>query len=70
VGAHRDAAGLPRDHRPVAAAATGRSKPQICAAIDALEAAEIVVPLSASRRNRSWETAGSLGMLARLELPT
>lgn len=52
---------------PVAAAATGRSKPQIYEAIDQLEAARVLVPLSTSRRNRSWEADGLLDLLERLE---
>lgn len=52
---------------PVAAAATGRSKPQIYAALEQLEAAGVLVPLSASRRNRCWEAAGLLDLLERLE---
>jgi Fic family protein len=52
---------------PVAAAAAGRSKPQIYEALDQLEAAGVLVPLSAARRNRSWEAVGLLDLLAGLE---
>ena len=51
----------------VAAAATGRSKPQIYEAIEQLQAAAVLLPLSATRRNRSWEAAGLLDVLERLE---
>jgi Fic family protein len=52
---------------PIAAAAAGRSKPQIYQALDQLEAAGVLVPLSASRRNRTWEAVGLLDLLERLE---
>lgn len=52
---------------PVAAAVTGRSKPQIYEALDQLQAAGILAPLSASRRNRAWEAVGLLDLLAGLE---
>jgi Fic family protein len=52
---------------PVAAAATGRSKPQVYEALQHLEAAGVLVPLSASKRNRSWEAAGLVDLLERLE---
>jgi Fic family protein len=52
---------------PVAAAVTGRSKPQVYEAIERLQEAGVLVPLSASRRNRSWEAAGLLDLLERLE---
>jgi Fe2+ or Zn2+ uptake regulation protein len=52
---------------PVAAAAAGRSKPQIYQALEQLEAAGVLVRLSASRRNRSWEAVGLLDVLERLE---
>lgn len=52
---------------PVAAAVTGRSKPQIYEAIRQLEVAGVLVPLSASKRNRSWEAVGLLDLLERLE---
>ncbi|MBI2615088.1 MAG: Fic family protein [Gemmatimonadetes bacterium] len=52
---------------PVAAAATGRSKPQVYEALEQLQACGVLVPVSASRRNRSWEAAGLLDLLERLE---
>jgi Fic family protein len=52
---------------PVAAAATGRSKPQIYQGLRELESAGVLTPLSAGKRNRSWEAAGLLDLLARLE---
>jgi Fic family protein len=52
---------------PVAAAATGRSKPQVYRALDQLEAAGVVRSLSAARRNRCWEAVGLLDVLERLE---
>jgi Fic family protein len=52
---------------PVAARATGRSRPQIYEALEQLQAAGVVVPLSASRRNRSWQAAGLLDLLEQLE---
>ncbi len=52
---------------PVAAAACGRSKPQVYEAIEQLQTAGVLVPLSASRRNRSWEADGLLDLLERLE---
>jgi hypothetical protein len=52
---------------PVAAAATGRSKPSIYEGIATLEAAGILIPLSTSLRNQSWEAIGLLSLLAGLE---
>lgn len=52
---------------PVAAAATGRSKPSVYQAIAELEGAGVLVPLSASKRNRVWEAVGLLDLLAGLE---
>jgi Fic family protein len=59
--------GHPVISAPVAAAAAGRSKPQIYQALEQLEAAGVLVRLSASRRNRSWEAVGLLDVLERLE---
>ncbi len=58
---------------PVAAAATGRSKPPIYQALRELESGGVLVPLSESRRNQTWEAVGLLDLLAGLEtgqLPT
>lgn len=52
---------------PVAAAASGRSKPAVYQALSQLEEAGILIPLSTSRRNRSWEAVGLLDLLAGLE---
>jgi Fic family protein len=52
---------------PVAAAATGRAKAAIYDAINQLEAAGVLEPLSANRRNRSWEAVGLLPLIAQLE---
>ncbi len=52
---------------PVAAAATGRSKAPIYEALSQLQEAGVLVPLSASKRNQSWEAVGLLDLLARLE---
>ena len=47
----------------VAAAATGRSKPSTYLAFEQLQQAGVLVPLSAGRRNRSWEAAGLLELI-------
>jgi Fic family protein len=52
---------------PVATAATGRAKAAIYQAIEQLEAAGILIPLSESRRNQAWESAGLLDLIAGLE---
>lgn len=52
---------------PVAAAATGRSKAPVYQGIRELEQAGVLLPLSPSRRNQSWEAAGLLDLLAGLE---
>ena len=52
---------------PAAAAATGRAKSAVHQAISELEEAGVLEPLSESRRNRSWEAAGLLELLAELE---
>lgn len=52
---------------PVAAVATGRSKPQIYEALGQLQAAGVLTPLSESKRNRSWEAVGLLDLLEGLE---
>ncbi|MEO6527279.1 MAG: Fic family protein [Gemmatimonadaceae bacterium] len=52
---------------PMAAAATGRAKAAIYAAIDQLVAAGVLEPLSENKRNRSWEAVGLLTLVARLE---
>lgn len=52
---------------PVAAAATGRAKAAIHQAVKQLEGCGVLIPLSASRRNRSWEAVGLLELLEGLE---
>jgi len=52
---------------PVAVAATGRSRAPIYEAITQLEAAGVLIPLSESIRNRSWEAVGLLNLVAGLE---
>ena len=52
---------------PLAAAATGRSKPQVYQALETLEEAGVLEPLTAGPRNRSWEAAGLLDLIAGLE---
>jgi len=52
---------------PLAVASTGRSRGPVYDAIAQLEAVGVLLPLSQSRRNRSWEAAGLLDLVARLE---
>lgn len=52
---------------PVAAAVTGRSRPQIYQAFEQLQAAGVLVPVPGRPRNRSWEAVGLLDLLAGLE---
>jgi hypothetical protein len=52
---------------PVVAAATGRSRAPVYEAIAQLEAAGVLIALSQSRRNRSWEAVGLLDLVAGLE---
>ena len=52
---------------PVATAVTGRSKSSTAVAIDQMVEAGILVLLSQSKRNRAWEAAGLLDLLAELE---
>ena len=59
--------GHPMITAPVASAVTGRSKPQIYEAIEQLQTAGVLTPLSASRRNRCWEAVGLFDLLERLE---
>lgn len=59
--------GYPIITGPLAQAATGRSRPQVYVALGQLERAGILRALSQSRRNRSWEAAGLLGILEGLE---
>ena len=52
---------------PVGVAATRRSKPAVTMAVEQLVASGVLEPLSAGRRNRSWEAVGLLDLLADLE---
>jgi Fic family protein len=52
---------------PVASGAIKRSKPQVYQALETLENAGILIPISMNRRNRSWEAAGLLDLIERLE---
>ena len=52
---------------PVAAAATGRAKAAIHHAIKQLTECGVLIPLSQSKRNRSWEADGILDLLEGLE---
>lgn len=52
---------------PVATAATGRAKSAIHQAIEQLTECGVLEPLSASKRNRSWEAVGLLDLLEGLE---
>jgi len=52
---------------PVAVAATGRAKAAVYQALDQLEQAGVVVPVSASRRNRVWEASGLLDLVEKME---
>ncbi|MGI8751321.1 MAG: hypothetical protein ACR2MN_03240 [Acidimicrobiales bacterium] len=49
---------------PVLAALTGRSKPAVGHAVDQLMAAGVLLGLSEAARNRAWEAAGLLDLLA------
>jgi Fic family protein len=50
-----------------AATATGRAKAAIYGAIEQLQRAGVLVPLSAARRNQSWEVAGLLDLISAME---
>lgn len=58
---------LPVITAPIAAATTGRSKPQVYQALSQLEEAGVLEPLTRARRNRSWEAAGLLDLIGGLE---
>lgn len=53
---------------PVATALTGRAKGRVYEGIEQLVRAGVLVPLSEGRRNRYWEGAGLLDLVARLEM--
>jgi Fic family protein len=52
---------------PVATAATGRSKGPVYEALAQLQDAGVLIPLSQSPRNQSWEAAGLIDLLEELE---
>ena len=52
---------------PVGVAATGKSKPAVNGAIADLVAADVLRPLSESRRNRAWEASELLDLIVDLE---
>jgi Fic family protein len=52
---------------PVAAAITGRAKARVYEALESLTTARVLLPLSAGRRNQSWEAQGLLDIIANLE---
>ncbi|MEO8575837.1 MAG: Fic family protein [Gemmatimonadales bacterium] len=52
---------------PVAAAAIDVSRPVVYNAIQHLQTAGVLIPLSEGARNQSWEAAGLFDLLARLE---
>jgi Fic family protein len=51
----------------VAAAATGRAKAAVHAAVDQLAEAGVLAPVTGGQRNRSWEAVGLLDLVAHLE---
>lgn len=51
----------------VAGAATGRAKAAVHNALEQLETAGVLLPLTGGRRNRSWEAVGLLDLIADLE---
>lgn len=52
---------------PVATAVTNRAKGRIYEGVEQLVSASVLLPLSPGRRNRWWEAAGLLELVARLE---
>jgi hypothetical protein len=52
---------------PVAVAVTGRARSRIYEAVDQLVIAGVLLPLSEGKRNRRWEAAGLLDLIASLE---
>ncbi|OWY61901.1 hypothetical protein B7486_61305 [cyanobacterium TDX16] len=59
--------GYPVISTAVATAVTQRSKSSTAVAVSQLVDAGVLLPLSTSRRNRVWEAAGLLDLLAELE---
>ncbi len=52
---------------PVAVTATGRTKPAVNNATVELLEANVLAPISDSRRNRAWEAVGLLDLIVGLE---
>jgi Fic family protein len=52
---------------PIAVAGTGRSKGPVYEALAQLQEAGVLIPLSTSRRNQSWEAEGLLDLIEGLE---
>jgi Fic family protein len=52
---------------PVATAVTGRARSRVYEAVEQLIGAGVLLPLSEGKRNRWWEAAGLLDLVARLE---
>jgi hypothetical protein len=52
---------------PVAAAATGRSKPSTYQAFETLTLSGVLIPLTKRARNQSWEASGLLDLIGGLE---
>ena len=52
---------------PIGVTATGRTRPAVNTAVEMLARAGVLHPVSAARRNRSWEADGLLDLIARLE---
>lgn len=52
---------------PVAVAVSGRVKSAVNAGIDQLATAGVLIPLSSNARNRAWEAAGLLDLLAAID---
>lgn len=53
---------------PVAAAATGRTESSVHQAMEQLEAAGVLRPLSTSKRYQSWEAVGLLELIASMDV--
>ncbi|MEO8620443.1 MAG: Fic family protein [bacterium] len=52
---------------PVAAAATGRAKAAVYQALEQLELAGVLTAVTTSKRNRIWEAAGLLDLIAHMD---
>ncbi len=52
---------------PVAVAATSRAKAAVYQALEQLETAGVLIPMTASRRNRVWEARGLLELVAQMD---